>query len=114
MLNTYARLGVQPALYTRTPTSIEQWISGGTFEWVLPVGRKNRGGKNINEVGFDDYSLPVKLAVKEANKKTAGIWYRNKRDSSPLTNRQSPVVLYFRKSYRCFLVNLYTDIWLQL
>lgn len=90
-------LGAQPGPYTRKPFYLENLISPSTsFTWIQPAG-KSQKTSNGKQVGFDDSMLPVKLSPKEWNKQTAAYWYRNKRDTSPISKRKSPAVLYFRE-----------------
>ncbi|UZJ51314.1 hypothetical protein CBS101457_000634 [Exobasidium rhododendri] len=87
--------GAQPALNTRTPSKLRDWILCRKFTWIAPASTTLNGKKE----SFDSSAMPVALKPSEARKRTAGLWYFNPAEPAPRmplkTTRRSPVVLYF-------------------
>ena len=102
MLFWLAKVGCQPALNTRTPSRLRDWILCRRFAWVNPAPVKTVDASPKDKFTFDDSTLPVRLRPHEITKKTAGCWYLNpyeKYANGQLqkATRKTPVLLYFRK-----------------
>jgi hypothetical protein len=95
------KMGARPALNTRTPSRLRDWLLCRKFTWIAPAStnRKDAG------YSFDSAMLPVPLTPSEATKRIAGLWFLNPREPAPAmplgARRESPVVLYFRECSEC-------------
>ena len=89
----------QPAINTRTPSRLRDWVLMRTFTWIEPVALA-KGEKGADESAvFDTTKLPIDLEEREAARRTAGLWFFNPAEPAsapPKAARQSSVLLYFR------------------